>query len=152
MKLRHFTLIALAVLATVPAMAQKQYRIPIAIDATGSDPAGQAYVYNLKEQLSRSAIFSYGAAEGSHFLLHIVTCETMAAPASLRDHGSAASIVLVIADNDGEYYIDQWAISIPYDSASTLTQQLIASLSADMDTMRKALAATPKVNSSVKAY
>jgi hypothetical protein len=132
----------------VPAMAQQQYRIPVGINASTDDQIGQSLVYTLKEQLLRSAVFSY-TTDQTGFVLNIVTV------ASSSNVQGAAAVVLTVKDKEGnQYYLDQWVAGMTNtdDKITSMARHLLASLSEDMDRFQKALAQQPRVDPSVKVY
>jgi hypothetical protein len=54
---RTAMIIGALLLITIPGLAQTHQRIPISITFSGNDTVGQRFMYDLKSELARSAIY-----------------------------------------------------------------------------------------------
>jgi len=127
---------------TVCATAQS-YRMPVYLDGDACDDAvGKAYVYYLRDELSRSAVFQFINAD-SGIGLRCVSIPDEPYYTADNNASAAISIVITFKATEGQLfplYINQVVAAVGFNKAQSMAQKtvhdLYSTLKADHDMLQ----------------
>ncbi|MGB8061621.1 MAG: hypothetical protein WCF26_06990 [Candidatus Sulfotelmatobacter sp.] len=131
------TLLLFCLFATA-ALAQTS-RIPIWVEAKTSDAVGRSFVYQLREEIAHSALYSLAdTREKTLLVLYIVS--TSPAAEDANNSASAVSMVLLWETTKcGPIFLNQFVSMVGLDKTHEITQRLMAQVDAEVQADLKAL-------------
>jgi hypothetical protein len=135
-------LIGIAILATLVSplsLTAQSKGIPLGVNSKTDDSLGQAFAYDLKNEVGRSSLFQYTSDKyGFHLCIVSVPVDTQ----TTKNIGSAISVTLVINSTDADYFVDQWVLIVNANSAD-MAKKLMISVNDDMELLKTAVANQP---------
>jgi hypothetical protein len=113
---------------------------PHRIDFSGDDQVGQRFVYDLKNELARSAIYEYDPSGHAGFVLIIVSLTPY--EASLNNQMTAVLIALTMnMENQPYWYLGNWALICGANHTEGLAKKMVGVLDSDVDQLKTSTAA-----------
>lgn len=125
----RFVLGASLCASALTAFAQKQ-KIPIGVDCQSHDAVGNAFCYEVKTQLARSAIFSYWSTEKEpYFEVDMVTINVSKGIVDdQNNYATAVSFTLLLVADNSSILLDQRVFIAGSNQIEYTAKQLMADL------------------------